>query len=81
MAAERGIKILVPKSTTLLDALHTQAERFYGFDCVEMEITREGSKIKVGMTEKDAPTAAEIEHRYCHLRHPNALVEKATSCR
>jgi SAM-dependent methyltransferase len=34
VASERGIKIVVPKTTSLLDALHSQNERFYGYDCV-----------------------------------------------
>lgn len=78
IAAERGIKLTVPKSTTLLDACNTQAERFYGFDCVDLDITREGERIVIGFSEKaELPTAQEIERNYCHARHPNVLVESA----
>ena len=67
MAAERGIKLAVPKNSTLLDACYTAPERFYGFDCVDLAITREGERIKVGFAEKtDLPTAQEIEERYDH---------------
>lgn len=78
IAAERGIKIVVPKTTSLLDAMHTQAQRFYGYDTLELAITREGERIKVGFTERDElPTAEEIEAAYDHSAHPNALVEGA----
>jgi SAM-dependent methyltransferase len=74
MASERGIKLVAPKTSTLLDAIHTQAERFYGFDCVDLAFSREGGRIRVAMTEKDPPTAEQIEARYDHSAHPNALV-------
>lgn len=76
IAAERGIQLTVPKSTTLLDACNTQAERFYGFDCVDLDIKREGDRIVIGFADKaEMPSAEEIEHAYDHSRSPNALVE------
>lgn len=78
IAAERGIKLVVPKTTTLLDALNTQAERFYGYDCVDLAIRREGEKIMIEFNEKaELPSAAEIEANYDHKAHPNAIVRKA----
>lgn len=80
MAAERGIKIVVPKASTLLDALHTQAERFYGYDTLELAITQnKDGVIDVKFTElDDLPTAEQIEDNYNHDRHPNAIVEAAS---
>jgi hypothetical protein len=80
MASARGIKIVVPKTSTLLDAIHTQAERFYGFDCVDLDIKRIGERIVIGFTDRDTlPTAEEIEHAYDHARHPNTIVENGNA--
>lgn len=79
VASQRGIKISVPKTTSLLDACNSQDERFYGFsDTRKMRITREGERIKVGFGKLKGklPTAAEIEARYDHTAHPNPLVSK-----
>jgi SAM-dependent methyltransferase len=76
IAAERGIQLVVPKTTSLLDAMHSPAERFYGYDCVDLDIKRTSSGITVGFTEKTTrPTAEDIEDAYDHSRSPNALVE------
>jgi SAM-dependent methyltransferase len=76
VAAERGIKLTVPKSTTLLDALHTQAERFYGYDMVDLDISRKDGRIAIGFIDRaETPSAEEMEHRYDHSRPANALVE------
>lgn len=78
IAAERGIQLSMPKTTTLLDACNTQAERFYGYDTVDLAISRVDDRIAVAFTEREAlPTAAELEHRYDHSRHTNVLVEEA----
>lgn len=76
MAAERGIKITVPKNTTLLDALHTQRERFYGYDTLDLAIRQDGQgRIDIEFTQRaDIPTAEQIEAAYDHDRHPNALM-------
>jgi len=76
MAAERKIKLVIPKMSTLLDALHTQAERFYGYDTLELNIHQtEGGKIEIDFTEREElPTAAEIEAAYDHHKHPNPLM-------
>ena len=81
IACERGIEISVPKTTSLLDAMYTQAARFYGYDCVELGFERSGEGIKVTMKEKtDLPTADEIEDWYDHAAHPNGLVNKEQTC-
>lgn len=80
IAAERGIKLVVPKSTTLLDAMNTQAERFYGYDCVDLDIKRVDERIVIGFTDKaELPSADEVEENYNHKRHPNAIVDAEQS--
>ena len=77
VAAASGVEISLPKATTLMDARSAQKDRFYGYDCVELGISRDGDAIKVEFTAREAlPTAAEIEHAYDHSRHPNAMVEE-----
>lgn len=77
IAAEKGIQIVMPKTTSLMDAIAPQAERFYGYDCVDLDIRQEGGRIKVNCIEHDRlPTAEEIEARYDHGAHPNQLVRQ-----
>lgn len=80
MAAAEGIELSLPKTTSLLDAMSAPAQRFYGYDCVELDIHRnEEGRIAVGFTQREKlPTAEEIEHAYDHSRHPNAVVEAST---
>lgn len=76
IAAARGIQISVPKTTSLLDALNSQDQRFYGYDTLELEFQRGPDGVKIGKTERtELPTAEEIEAAYDHNRHPNQLVE------
>lgn len=75
MAAQKGIEIAVPKSTSLLDAMMPQDQRFYGYDCVDLDIRKNGDRVTVGFAERqNLPTAAEIEARYDHGQHPNPLM-------
>jgi len=73
IATQRGIKLAMPKETTLMDAMRTQAQRFYGYDCVDLAFTRENDRITIARTEKALPSAAEIEEAYRHDVHPNEL--------
>jgi hypothetical protein len=76
VAAERGVQISLPKTTSLMDAMNPQALRFYGYDCVDLKMTHDGERINVDFVERAAlPTAEEIEAAYDHSRHPNQLVE------
>lgn len=76
MAAARGIKIAMPKSTTLMDAMYSRQERLYGYDTrtVKLEPGKDGQYNVLFEEIKELPTADEIEHRYDHSRHPNAMV-------
>jgi hypothetical protein len=76
-AAARGVKIATARTSSLLDAYTSQDERVYGYDCVHVRINEAGGKTSVAFVEREQfPTAAEIEARYDHSRHPNALVEQ-----
>ena len=76
MAAALGVELSVPKTTSLLDAMNPQADRFYGYDCMALDIGRDDAgDILIKMTPKDLPTAEAVERNYCHNRHPNPLVE------
>jgi hypothetical protein len=73
-----GMEIDLPEETTLMDACSPDDEPwFYGFDCVDVAIDdADGGKVAVRMEPKDSvPTAAEIERRYDHSRHPNRLID------
>lgn len=68
-AMARGIEIAVPKRSSLLDACEPPERRFYGYDCLKIEIPKapEGME-RVIFTPKDPPTAEEIEDRYDHSK-------------
>ena len=76
MASERGIKLAIPKQSTLLDAIYTQRDRFYGYDTLDLNIFQnEKGVIDIEFTERsDLPTAEEMEESYNHDNHPNKIV-------
>lgn len=76
MASERKIKVAVPINSTLLDAIHTQDERFYGYDTLDLNITQtEDGVINIEFTERtELPTAEQIEDYYDHDKHPNEII-------
>lgn len=77
MAAQRGIKISVPKKSTLMDAIYQQKDRLYGYDTLSLTINLVDDKIKIEFAEvENLPTAEEIEARYDHSAHPNKIVEE-----
>lgn len=76
IAAARGIEIMVPNSSPLLDMCAPHDERLYGYDGVDVTFSkRADGGLAVKMAPKEIPTAEEIEHRYDHTRHPNRIVE------
>lgn len=80
MAAARGVELSMPRTTSLMDAMNPAAERFYGYDTLNLEITHNGAGVTIKRTERESlPTAEEIEHAYDHTRHPNQLVEASGS--
>lgn len=76
-ARARGIKVSMPNATSLMDACYSQEERLYGYDTVRVQINiDQAGKAALGYFERETlPTADEIEARYNHDAHPNALVE------
>lgn len=67
-AHARGIKINLPKTTTLMDSMYPRASRLYGYDTVEVDFdVQEDGTLKLGFTERQTlPTAEEIERNYDH---------------
>jgi SAM-dependent methyltransferase len=78
VATARGIKITLPKTTTLMDAMHTRAARLYGYDTQDVVFDKQpDGNLRLEFTERESlPTAAEIEAAYDHSAHPNALVSQ-----
>lgn len=75
IAAARGIEIMVPDSSSLLDACAPAEHRLYGYDCVDIHLRdQDDGKVRVSLTEKPTPTAEEVERRYDHSQHPNRLM-------
>ena len=80
MAAERGIKISVPKKSSLMDAMYSRDDRFYGYDTRKVNLETVDGRVVVSFTDVETlPTADEIEAKYDHSAHPNGIVE-AASC-
>lgn len=81
IAAARGIGIEIPEQSSLLDACAPERERLYGYDCVDVVLTdrTDGSLDVAFKPREDIPTAAEIEARYDHSKHPNRLVQAQDS--
>jgi SAM-dependent methyltransferase len=67
-AHARGIKINLPKTTTLMDAMYPRASRLYGYDTLDVDFDiQENGVLKLGFTPRDKlPTAEEIERNYDH---------------
>lgn len=67
-AHARGIKINLPKTTTLMDAMYPRASRLYGYDTLDVDFDiQENGFLKLGFTPRDKlPTAEEIERNYDH---------------
>jgi hypothetical protein len=77
IAAARGIEIMIPDSSSLMDACATDRDRLYGYDCAEVAFEVDGTgRLRLSFTEVDGPTAEEIEARYDHKKHPNRLVRE-----
>lgn len=84
VAAAKGIKLAMPGQTPLMDGCVPDNERLYGYDTLSLSISgAEGDEVVSFEEREQLPTAQEVEHRYDHNRHPNALVEaemEASKC-
>jgi len=76
IAAARGMILNVPEETTLMDACVPEKQKFYGYDCVEIEIKDDdkGSAVVSFKDRESVPSALEIERRYDHSQHTNNLL-------
>lgn len=75
IAAARGIELTIPSTSSLMDACATDRDRLYGYDCVDVAMSEEGSRLRVSFTDRAEPVdAREIERRYDHRKHPNRLM-------
>jgi hypothetical protein len=76
IASARGIKLSLPKTSTLLDGIYQLQDRFYGYDTLAVTLRpQENGKVEVDLQPIDTlPTAEEIEQRYDHSQHPNKLM-------
>jgi hypothetical protein len=70
VAAEMGVEIALPRTTSLMDAYHDQQDRFYGYDTLNLEFGRDAQGVLVvKKSEKESlPTAEQIEASYDHSR-------------
>lgn len=69
IAASRGISLRIAGSSSLLDNCFPEAERIYGYDCVDISVDISGGRWRPTFTPKDVlPTADEIEARYDHSK-------------
>jgi len=67
-AHARGIRIHLPKNTTLMDASSTRAARLYGYDTLDVNfLTQADGMVKLEFVPRETlPSAAEIERNYDH---------------
>lgn len=76
IAAARGIEINLPDTTSLMDACAPDSERLYGYDCKDIHfLPQDDGSIRLEMLDIEPPSAAEIEARYDHTKHPNRLMQ------
>jgi len=78
IAASLGIDLVIPRTSSLMDAMGTQADRLYGYDTLDVQLAGQANgQVRVSFTPRDElPTAAEIEARYDHSKHPSALMSR-----
>ena len=67
-AHARGIEIVLPKTTTLMDSMYPQHSRLYGYDTVDVDIhvCPDGLAKVTFKALENLPTADEIEAMYNH---------------
>lgn len=70
IARASGIRVHLPKATSLMDACNSREQRLYGYDTVDIAFNlQDDGTVKLGFTERETlPTAEEIEAAYDHSR-------------
>jgi len=78
IAAARGIKLTIVRTSSLMDACEPFDKRSYGYDTVALSFEkRDDGSTRIVFTERapeTLPTADDIESEYDHSAHPNPLV-------
>lgn len=76
IAAARGIEVMVPDTSALLDACEPPESRLYGYDCVDVFLRNQddGTVVVEMVPRAGEPDPHEVERRYDHSQHPNPLV-------
>lgn len=75
IAAARGIKITICRTSSLMDACEPFQKRAYGYDTVDLHFSGDAGEKRITFTERaELPTAEQIEADYDHAAHPNPLV-------
>jgi hypothetical protein len=64
IAKERGIRVVLPPDTTLMDQCVPDDAKPYGYDAHHVTFTETEGEVRVAMTPKALPHAHEIEARY-----------------
>lgn len=82
VASERGIELGLAEQTSLMDSIHDPKDenelRLYGYDTVKVTVERVSGAAKLSFTPREKkPTAAEIEDRYDHSKHPSPHLRQA----
>lgn len=79
-AMARGIDVIIPNTSSLLDACLAQSLYGYGrFGSRDVALKLVKGRVRARFTERpDLPTADEIEREYDHSRHPSPLVSGVT---
>ncbi|MCR4301085.1 MAG: hypothetical protein NUV51_05695, partial [Sulfuricaulis sp.] len=69
-AHARGIKINLPKTTTLMDSMYPRASRLYGYDTLDVGFNmQDDGTLRLDFVPRETlPTAAEIEKLYDHSK-------------
>lgn len=68
-AMQRGMIIRIGDHSTLMDSNTSEAEKFYGYDTVDVAVSVDGNRVIVTQSERQiTPSAADIEARYDHSK-------------
>jgi len=76
-ASQRGIKVTLPSSTAMMDALEPLQNKIYGYDGYDLSLEEDGKTIRME-PRTELPSVEEIERRYDHTRPTNELVRRET---
>ena len=79
IAKARGIELAAPDCTSLMDSMSSEQDRIYGYDTLDLKLMSIDGAVRVEFSPRDKiATAAEIEARYDHSKHPSPLVKEPT---